>query len=262
MPIPNGALKLGSTPPSGVILDFLLSANPADNNILFPLFTDLVGASTTSFRFQTTGTAPTRVCTVEWSGMDEFQPTKQFTNASFQAKLYETSNNIEFVYGPITPGTGASEMRFASVGLKGSANTAGSLVLGTKSATTAWSAAMWQGSIYTSQAFDYNKATLPTADRTFRFTATLLGTSAALTRAVSVFPNPSSGVFSVDVRGANASNGLQVEVTNLLGQRVHTATVRDNMNNKLDLSHLADGVYSLKVQNGNEFSIRQVSVQR
>ena len=72
----------------------------------------------------------------------------------------------------------------------------------------------------------------------------------------------SSGVFSVDVRGANARNGLQVEVTNLLGQQVHTATVRDNMKSKLDLSHLATGIYTLKMRNGNEYSTRQLAVQK
>ncbi|MBD2769687.1 T9SS type A sorting domain-containing protein [Hymenobacter sp. BT664] len=255
----NGALKLGSTPPSSILADFVSSTNAADNNMLFPLFTDLAGASpATSFRFQTTGTAPNRVCTVEWSGIRDLE-SQQFTNASFQVKLYETTNAIEFVYGPFTPSTGTASTGISGVGLKGSGTAVGRVVFGVKSAATAWSAATWQGGL---QPFQYDKTSLPTAGRTFRFTATLLGTSAALERAVSVYPNPSSGVFSVDVRGANASNGLQVEVTNLLGQRVHTATVRDNMNNKLDLSHLADGVYSLKVQNGNEFSIRQVSVER
>ncbi|HLK96717.1 MAG TPA: T9SS type A sorting domain-containing protein, partial [Hymenobacter sp.] len=116
-------------------------------------------------------------------------------------------------------------------------------------------------SVYMSLAFTFNQTTLPEAGRILRFTTTPpLGTSAALDRAISVFPNPSSGLFTLDVRGANAKNGLQVEVINTLGQRVHAATVRDNAASKLDLSTLATGMYTLKVQNGTEFSVRQLSV--
>ena len=32
--------------------------------------------------------------------MEEATTLKQFTNASFQVKLYETSDTTEFVYGP------------------------------------------------------------------------------------------------------------------------------------------------------------------
>ncbi|TGE21173.1 T9SS type A sorting domain-containing protein [Hymenobacter metallicola] len=88
------------------------------------------------------------------------------------------------------------------------------------------------------------------------------GVSDALLRAVSVYPNPSAGEFTVEVRGANAKGALQVEVTNLLGQRVHTATIRDNFENKLNLSALSNGMYTLKVKSGNEYMIRNIVVQK
>ncbi|GAA4389726.1 hypothetical protein GCM10023186_37270 [Hymenobacter koreensis] len=537
----NGALKLGSTPPSDDLDYFPESTDPADQNMLFPLFQDLVAASaTTSFRVATTGAAPNRVCTVEWSGMREFDSPAQLTNGSFQVKLYETTNQIEFVYGPATPGTGASAEALAAIGIKGSGPATGQVILGTKAETAAWSTTAWQNSNYTTVGFAYNKTTLADPGRTFRFTpascappsavtfsgttgtattvsftgpanstgytiiygaagfnpatagagtsvnttaspytitglaagssydvyirancgatdqsplsgpftittscasstavavfpytqnfdgvtsgtlpcgitvldvnadnnpwinrstvptqggqspisssnpnamvyfwntngttaaddwfftpelilrtgfryqltfkyrssgnyperlevkygnaptvaaqtttlwtnanvnnaayattgaagvpavsviappsngpyyigfhaystadqfflavddlqitaTAITGTSAALDRAVSVFPNPSAGRFTLDVRGANAKNGLQVEVVNMLGQRVHTATVRDNFESQLDLSHLANGMYTLKVKSGNDYSIRNLSVQK
>ncbi|PJJ47817.1 T9SS type A sorting domain-containing protein [Hymenobacter chitinivorans] len=94
-------------------------------------------------------------------------------------------------------------------------------------------------------------------------TATAItGTSAALDYAISVFPNPSAGVFSVDIKNANAKGAMQVEVMNSLGQIVHTALVRDNQLNKLDLSNLAGGMYILKVKSGNDFSVRNISIQK
>jgi len=88
-----------------------------------------------------------------------------------------------------------------------------------------------------------------------------LATSEALKRAVSVFPNPSAtGVFSLEVHGANAKQALGVEVTNLLGQRVYTGTAKDNFRNDVDLSGLAAGLYSLKVRNGEEYTMQQISI--
>ncbi|GAA4032390.1 hypothetical protein GCM10022409_15800 [Hymenobacter glaciei] len=90
--------------------------------------------------------------------------------------------------------------------------------------------------------------------------ASPLATSEALKRAVSVFPNPSnSGQFNLEIHGANAAQ-LTVEVTNLLGQRVYTGTAKDNLRTVVDLSALTSGIYSLKVRNGQEFTMQQISI--
>lgn len=89
----------------------------------------------------------------------------------------------------------------------------------------------------------------------------VLATSSALARALSIFPNPSaSGRFNVEVRGANASQGLGIEVVNMLGQRMYTGTVKDNFTTALDLSGLASGVYTLKVTHGSEYLMQQISI--
>ncbi|RZL13209.1 MAG: T9SS type A sorting domain-containing protein [Hymenobacter sp.] len=89
----------------------------------------------------------------------------------------------------------------------------------------------------------------------------ITATSEALLRAVSVFPNPSTtGVFNLEVNGANAQKGLEVEVVNNLGQRVYTGTARDNFTTQLDLGNLATGLYHLKVKNGGEYLVRQLSI--
>lgn len=93
-------------------------------------------------------------------------------------------------------------------------------------------------------------------------TSTTTGVSKALLSAVNVYPNPSAGQFTVQVRGANAKGTMQVEVTNVLGQRVHTAAIRDNFENKLDLSALANGMYTLKVKSGNDYMIQNIVVQK
>ncbi|HEX8656773.1 MAG TPA: T9SS type A sorting domain-containing protein [Hymenobacter sp.] len=89
-----------------------------------------------------------------------------------------------------------------------------------------------------------------------------LGTSSALASAVSVYPNPSQGQLTLDVRGARAAAGLQVQLSNMLGQVVHTAHVRDNARSTLDLSALADGVYLVRVSTGPEYTIHQLVLTR
>ena len=86
-------------------------------------------------------------------------------------------------------------------------------------------------------------------------------TSEALLRAVSVFPNPSAtGLFDLEIHGANAQRGLEVQVTNTLGQRVYSGAARDNYTNRLDLCQLAPGIYFLQVRNGEERMTSQVSI--
>jgi hypothetical protein len=88
-----------------------------------------------------------------------------------------------------------------------------------------------------------------------------LATTDAMMRAVIVFPNPSTtGVFDLEIHGANAQKGLDVEVVNNLGQRVYVGTARDNFTNRLDLSTLATGLYHLKVRAGDDYMLRQISI--
>jgi len=86
-------------------------------------------------------------------------------------------------------------------------------------------------------------------------------TSEALLRAISVFPNPSTtGAFDLEIHGANAKGSLNVRVTNTLGQLVYTGTARDNFTNKLNLTNLAPGLYSLQIRNGDETMTRQLAI--
>lgn len=89
-------------------------------------------------------------------------------------------------------------------------------------------------------------------------TGTVQGTSEALNRAINMYPNPSAGALTLHIRNAKANGVMQVQVTNMLGQAVHTTTVRDNAINNVDLSGLSNGVYLVRVSSGSEYTIRQL----
>jgi hypothetical protein len=68
----------------------------ADLTLLAPLWDDLGGAGGT-FSYSTTGAAPNRVFTAEWKNWKWYNNTSLAT-ISFQVKLYEGSNTIEYIY--------------------------------------------------------------------------------------------------------------------------------------------------------------------
>src|ERR1044072_2390717 len=99
----NGFISLGS-----VLTDHYYNNDIAitgQGPLLAPLWDDLATNPTTG-KVSTvlTGAAPNRVLTVEWLNMKwAYNATSDVI--SFQLKLYETSNNIEFIYkaGSIAP---------------------------------------------------------------------------------------------------------------------------------------------------------------
>ncbi|TGE23043.1 hypothetical protein [Hymenobacter metallicola] len=96
----NGWLSLAPTPVQFAIpySTSLYLGGAGSGRTIAPLWADLSGSGGRAF-YQTTGTAPNRVFTMEWR---DFRWDKQATQAvvSFQARLYEGSNRIEFSYRP------------------------------------------------------------------------------------------------------------------------------------------------------------------
>lgn len=101
----------GGTGPYGPNYNNLFSTAGKTMLALAPLYDDLwtAGSGTTpvasSIFYQTSGTAPNRVLTVEWQNFDEWNSSTGSLN--FQIKLYETTGVIEFLYGNMTAGSAA-----------------------------------------------------------------------------------------------------------------------------------------------------------
>ncbi|MEY3444657.1 MAG: hypothetical protein RLZZ519_2938, partial [Bacteroidota bacterium] len=80
--------------------------------------------------------------------------------------------------------------------------------------------------------------------------------------AVSVFPNPNNGMFSVNVNLPNATD-VKLAVFNSIGQQVASRNLTGFNNGKLafDLSSQAAGVYYLRVEADGKSIIKKVSLQ-
>lgn len=83
-----------------------------------PLWDDLATSTGGNVNYRLTGTAPNRVLTVEWKEM-LWRYSATTWGISFQVKLYETSNRIEFIYTR-NGGAGANlDTPDASIGITG-----------------------------------------------------------------------------------------------------------------------------------------------
>jgi hypothetical protein len=100
------------------------AADPA--NALAPWWDNLTTDGSSTITYLTTGTAPDRVFTVEWGNMLTYS-SGATARISFQLKLYETTNVIEFCYGTATAGTHHAN-ESASIGIKGPTGGAGDFI--------------------------------------------------------------------------------------------------------------------------------------
>ena len=185
----NGFVKLGTAAPTGAqytdggqsIINGPIDG--ADTNLILPFNQDLGPGSAggTEYRVLTTGTAPNRVCTIQWKNVSDKPRTSvgtQYANFSFQAKLYETSNQIDFVYGAATAGVPAADVaKFCIVGVKGSSATAS--VLAMKVSTLAWAGTTFLTGPYTVNGHNVRGTVLPDPGRTYRFSVPVANDAAA-----------------------------------------------------------------------------------
>ncbi|MBX2930887.1 MAG: T9SS type A sorting domain-containing protein [Chitinophagaceae bacterium] len=91
----------------------LTSGALGERPLIAPLWDDLDLSITSNLTYTTTGTAPNRIFTVEWLNV-KWGFGASDAAISFQIKLYETKNWIEFIY---RPETGNSISPSASIGL-------------------------------------------------------------------------------------------------------------------------------------------------
>lgn len=109
----NGSVKLGGVMSTASNTYYKNLGYSTERPMIAPLVDDLALTATDGIRYETSGTAPNRVFTLQWSGV---KWGKGAANAGieFQVKLYETSNRIEFVYNQLA---GSLSYAYATIGI-------------------------------------------------------------------------------------------------------------------------------------------------
>ncbi len=168
----NGFIKLGATAPATANIPSIL--NTTETNCIAAFNMDLYAGLSPEFRVYTSGSVGSRVCVIQFKNMKDYHSIMgQYANINFQILLYETSNNIEFVYGTFTPSVSPAIARSATVGIMG--NNSFNSVNITKGSSTAWSGATFMEGPYTSTTlFNHRNSTLPVPAISYKFVAQAL----------------------------------------------------------------------------------------
>ena len=72
----------------------------------------------------------------------------------------------------------------------------------------------------------------------------------------SIYPNPTKGIFNI----RTDANKLEVEISNLMGELITTATIRNGLQ-QINLANQAKGIYFVKLKSGNKTEQRKIIVQ-
>ena len=75
---------------------------------------------------------------------------------------------------------------------------------------------------------------------------------------ISIYPNPSNGVFTVTT---NEADIYTIEVMNVLGEVVSTKTIEGIINESFDMSNYNAGLYFVKVVNGTSENVQRVIIK-
>ncbi|WP_395053322.1 T9SS type A sorting domain-containing protein [Flavobacterium sp.] len=73
---------------------------------------------------------------------------------------------------------------------------------------------------------------------------------------ITIFPNPSTGIFSIDFK--NFVGETSLAVYNMLGQKVVEKVINDLSNYELDLSSYEAGTYFLRINNNNNITTKTI----
>ena len=97
----------------------------------------------------------------------------------------------------------------------------------------------------------------------FKYSGLPLGVqnNASIPMAVSLYPNPSTGVFTINM--PPAKDGAVITVFDVLGKQVYSENVKTASfeSYTLNLQHLGKGIYSINIAKGNEMSTQKVIIE-
>ncbi|MGI4866843.1 MAG: T9SS type A sorting domain-containing protein [Janthinobacterium lividum] len=242
--------------------NFSQSVNTLDGGLstLAPFYDDLTGVGGTA-SYLTTGTAPNRVFTFQWLNWGVGFAATTPASISFQVKLYETTNVIQFVY---RQEAGAFTSSSASIGISGATATASSRANFISLVDASASPAIVNNA--TTMTSVTSIATRPATGQTYTFTPNITtATRSALgAGSLAVFPNPAQGAFTLQLPALGSERQAQVSVFNSLGQQLQSRTLElspAGTQTQVDVSRLAAGLYTVRVQAGSQVATQHLAVK-
>ena len=235
--------------------DLLASTSVANiYNFIYPFGADLIDRgyatdiSASPISYKVEGTAGSRILKIEWKNAgsyDEEAPYSMFVN--IQAWFYETSNIIEFHYGPssITDAQlfyGGDEGAWIGIG-KYSVDANDDIEILTANALTGPA-----DNPTLDSEFDFINGT-PANGTVYRFTPATPSGINENNITFAVYPNPANNVINI----SNVAPKSNIVITNTIGAVVYSLEA-NNTTEIINVENLAKGVYFISINNNNEVS--------
>jgi hypothetical protein len=90
----------------------------------------------------------------------------------------------------------------------------------------------------------------------------VLPASMSESQAFTIFPNPTTGVFTLQYKGADITGTVQVEIYNIRGDRIYSTSYAGERNHLFTLTGLPPGLHFVKVMSGDRVESFKLIIAR
>jgi hypothetical protein len=194
-------IPAGATVSSKTATTITMSANATSTGTLRHF---RFSRNTFGIRYLTSGTAPNRTCTIQFTGFQRYTTTGFFGELyNFQIKLNETTNTIRFVYDILGPGlgTGSATATTFQVGIRGAT------AFNNRTTTTNW-ASTTAGTLNTSTV-TLSSTVKPSSGLTYTWTPPSCSAPSPL---LVTYTSPTSANLSWTASPSLPTNGYEWEI--------------------------------------------------
>lgn len=189
----NGFASLGGTLTNSTFTNNLATGTNG-RPILAPLWDDEDIVSTSNIQYTTTGASGSRVFILQWTGVKwNYQATDP--SVSFQLRLYEGTNVVEFVYSSLT---GTPNAASASIGITGVATGAGNYLSLNNAGTAPTASSTTETTTISAK---------PASGQVYRFTPPVACTGTPTAGTAAATPNSACYGASVQLTLTGATSG-------------------------------------------------------
>lgn len=217
--------------------------------------------------FSVLGVSPDRELVVQWESFQTFGSTS--SDISFQIRLHETSNIIDFIYDiPTGVDPGQGNVYYPAVGLGGFniRDTNDYINVSVSGSTPDWSMPTLGDSLDATCKFD--ETTVIPSGTWYRFTPPLLSVGLTDPNAsqynINIYPNPASDLVDIVLKDLNPSENIVLSITDIQGREVYSETINNagiSFTKKLDVSSFSEGMYLVNIVSGNKLSVKKLIIQ-
>lgn len=81
---------------------------------------------------------------------------------------------------------------------------------------------------------------------------------------ITIYPNPNQGLFNIELNCANPNSDYNIEIYNLIGQKIFNSLNYQNSIQKIDLTQMTNGIYFIHLtnQNGERLKMEKIIIQK